>query len=146
MQKLRCNRTTSSWKLQERTSFVFFLHTLLSFYFIYLFLALLRFVAALELSLVVASGDFSSLRCMGFSLQWLLLLQSMGSRCTSFSSRSTRVQYLWHMGFVPLQHVGSSRIRDQTCVPCIGRWILIHCTTREALQERIFLLLVFSSF
>ena len=27
--------------------------------------------------------------------------------------------------------VGSSRIRDQTCVSCIGRQIPIHCTTRE---------------
>ena len=32
------------------------------------------------LSLVVASGGYSSLWCMGFSLQWLLLLQSTGSR------------------------------------------------------------------
>ena len=27
----------------------------------------------------------------------------------------------------------SSQTRDQTCVPCIGRQILIHCTTREVL-------------
>ena len=25
---------------------------------------------------------------------------------------------------------GISQIRDQTYVPCIGRWILIHCTTK----------------
>ena len=25
----------------------------------------------------------------------------------------------------------SSRTRNQTCVPCIGRWILNHCATRE---------------
>ena len=35
------------------------------------------------------------------------------------------------MDLVALQHVGSSRTRDWTCVPCIGRWILNHCTTRE---------------
>ena len=35
------------------------------------------FVAARGLSLVAASGDYSSLRCTGFSLQWLLLLRSM---------------------------------------------------------------------
>ena len=28
-------------------------------------------------------------------------------------------------------HVGSSRTRDRTCVHCIGRRILNHCTTRE---------------
>ena len=30
-------------------------------------------------------------------------------------------------------HVGSSRTRARTLVPCIGRWIPNHCTTREAL-------------
>ena len=38
------------------------------------------FVAACGLSLVAASGGYSSLRCMGFSLRWLLLLRSMDSR------------------------------------------------------------------
>ena len=38
------------------------------------------FVAACRLSLVAASGGYSSLRCTGFSLRWLLLLQSMGSK------------------------------------------------------------------
>ena len=36
------------------------------------------------------------------------------------------------MGLVALQHMGSSQTRDQTCVPCIGRRILNHRTTREA--------------
>ena len=31
-------------------------------------------------------GGYSSLWCTGFCLQWLLLLQSTGSRCTGFSS------------------------------------------------------------
>ena len=34
------------------------------------------------LSLVVLSGDYSSLLCKGFSLRWLLLLWNTGSRCT----------------------------------------------------------------
>ena len=50
------------------------------------------FFAAHRLSLVAASGDYSSLRCMGFSLQWLLLLQSMGSRHVGFSSCGTGAQ------------------------------------------------------
>ena len=41
---------------------------------------------------------------------------------------------MWHTGLVALQHVGSSGTRAQTCVPCIGRWILNHCTNREALK------------
>ena len=43
-------------------------------------------------SLAVASGDYSSLRCVGFSLQWLLLLQSTGSRHVGFSSCGTWAQ------------------------------------------------------
>ena len=38
------------------------------------------------LSLVAVSGGYSSLRCTDFSLQWLLLLQSTGSRHAGFSS------------------------------------------------------------
>ena len=37
------------------------------------------------------------------------------------------------MGLVAPRHVGTSRTRAWTCVPCIGRWILNHCATREAL-------------
>ena len=35
------------------------------------------------------------------------------------------------MGLVAPRHVGSSRTRARTSVPCIGRRILIHCATRE---------------
>ena len=38
------------------------------------------FVAVRGLSLVVVSWGYSALQCTGFSLQWLLLLQSMGPR------------------------------------------------------------------
>ena len=44
------------------------------------------FIAARGLSLVVVSGGYSSLPCMSVSLQWLLSLQSTGSRLKSFSS------------------------------------------------------------
>ena len=42
------------------------------------------------LSLVAASGGYSSLWCTGFSLQWLLLLRSLGSKRAGFSSCGTR--------------------------------------------------------
>ena len=48
------------------------------------------FVAAFGLSLVVVSGGYSSLQCAGFSLWWLLLLWSTGSRRVGFSSCGTR--------------------------------------------------------
>ena len=59
--------------------------------FIYFWLCWV-FVVAHGLSLDAVSGRYSSLQCMGFSLQWLLLLQSMGSRHAGFSSCGTRVQ------------------------------------------------------
>ena len=101
------------------------------------------FFAARGLPLVAASGGYSQLRCVGFSLRWLLLLWSMGSRCVGFSSCDTWAQQLWLAGsrvqaqqlwctsLVAPRHVGSSRTRERTRVPCIGRQILNHCTTRE---------------
>ena len=46
--------------------------------FIYFWLCRV-FVAACGLSLVAESGGYSSLRCAGLSMQWPLLLRSMGS-------------------------------------------------------------------
>ena len=50
------------------------------------------FVAVHGLSLVAVKGGYSSLRYVVFSLRWLLLLQSMGSRCTGFNSCGMRAQ------------------------------------------------------
>ena len=61
--------------------------------YIYLFIYLwLRwvFVAACGLSLVAVSKGYSSLRCAGFSMRWLLLLWTMGSRRAGFSSCGAR--------------------------------------------------------
>ena len=41
---------------------------------------------------------------------------------------------MWLTGLVAPRHVGSSQTRAQTRVPCIGRQILNHCATREALH------------
>ena len=53
--------------------------------FIYFWLCWV-FVAAHGLPLVAANRGYSSLRCTGFSLQWLLSLWSMGSRRVDFGS------------------------------------------------------------
>ena len=37
------------------------------------------------------------------------------------------------MGLVAPRHVGSSRTRPRTRVPCIGRWVLNHSASREVL-------------
>ena len=97
--------------------FVTYTYFLLVFFLIYLFYLFIIFVCvrvfvvACGPSLVAASRGYSLLRCAGFSLWWLLWLWSMGSR---------------HAGLVAPWHVGSSRTRAQTHVPCIGRWILNH--------------------
>ena len=47
--------------------------------FLFLFFCLcLVYLAAHVLSLVLATGGYSSSQCSGFSLQWLLLLWSLG--------------------------------------------------------------------
>ena len=68
------------------------------FYLFFIFGCVGVFIAACGLSAVVASGGYSLLRCAGFSLQWLLLLRSTGSRRTGFSSCSTWAQQLRHTG------------------------------------------------
>ena len=44
-------------------------------------------------------------------------------------------QQLWCLGLVALWHVGSSQIREQTCVSFIARRILYHSATREAQEN-----------
>ena len=61
--------------------------------FIYLFIYLWLhwvFITLCGLSLVAASRGYSSLQFPGFSLWWLLLLRSTGSRHAGFSSCGTR--------------------------------------------------------
>ena len=80
---------------------------------------------------------------------WLLiavasLVEEHGLQTLGFSGCGTQAQYLQlgsRVGSVAVVHglyysghVESSWTRDQTHVPCIARWILIHCTTR-AVQD-----------
>ena len=117
-----------------------------NYLFIYLFIYFWLhwvFGAARGLSLVVVSGGYSSLRCAGFSLRWLLLLWNTGSRRMGFSScgmwaqklwlvgSRAQAQYLWCTGLAAPRHLGSSRTRARTRVSCTGRRILNHCATRE---------------
>ena len=102
---------------------LFFFLNFIYFYFWLLWV----FLAAHRLSLVAASGGCSSLRCAGFLLPWPLLW-STGSRHTGSAVVARRLT-----GLVAPRHVGSSWTRPQTPVPCVGRRILNHCATREAL-------------
>ena len=107
-------------------------------YFIYIYFGpRWVFIAARGPSLVVVSGGYSLLRCPGFSLWWLHLLWSTGSRRMGFSSCGSRAlehrfsscgtwAYLLH-GMWDLPGRGLDPMS-----PCTGRRILNHCATREA--------------
>ena len=53
--------------------------------------------------------------------------------CCGAQAPDAQAQQLWLTGLVAPRHVGSSWTRARTRVPCIGRQILNHCATREAL-------------
>ena len=71
------------------------------FFLIYVFILFISFwlrwvfLAACVLSLVAASRGYSSLWCAGFSLWWLFLLRSSGSRHAGFSSCGLRALERW---------------------------------------------------
>ena len=65
------------------------------------FLVMLDLCCCACFSLVVASGGYYSLRCMGFSWWRLLLLWSTGSRHTSFSRWGTWAQLLCDVWDLP---------------------------------------------
>ena len=82
----------------------------LSFSFHFIFFVVLKFFvpgfgcsrSALQHMESLQCGEWGRLfiAVQGFSLPWLLLLQSTGSRYAGFRSCSTWAQQLWHMGFV----------------------------------------------
>ena len=94
---------------------------------IYLFLVTVGLHCCLGFSRVVESWGYSLVSVCG-------LLVAVACLVVEHRPEEHRLQELWHMGLVALQRVGSSQTRDRTCVPCIGRQILIHCTTREVLS------------
>ena len=113
-----------------QADFFFFFKIVVIFSFLNLFIYFWLcwvFVSVRGLSLVAASGGHSSSQCAGRSLSRPLLLRSRGSR---------------RAGSVVVAHGPSCSVAcgifpdqgSRTRVPCIGRRILNHCTTREARQ------------
>ena len=117
---------------QSRSLFFFLRFILFIYLFIYFIGCVGSSIAVCWLSLVAASGGYSSLRCEGFSSQWLLLLWSTGSRHTSFSSCGTRasvvvVHGLKSAGSVVVAHglsysAACGILLDQGSTPCPLHW------------------------
>ena len=66
-----------------------------------------------------------------------------GLSCCGAQAPDAQAQQLWLTGLVAPRHVGSSRTRARTRVPCIGRQILNHCASREAPDLHFFTVFYF---
>ena len=133
------NNKVSALKFERKHGQIFFKGKYFYFLKIYLFLFIFGCIGSSLLR-----TDFLQQRRAGGTLRlavhrllmwWLLLLWSTGSRHVGFSSCGMQAQQLWHTGLVTPRHVGSSQTTGRTPIPCIGRQILNHCTTREVLMD-----------
>ena len=84
------------------------------------------------------AGGSALVACTGFSLQWVLLLQSTGCRASvvvvhGLCSVQALVLVAHGLSCPAARGIfpGHLQIRDLTCVPFIGRQILNHWTIRE---------------
>ena len=98
-------------------------------------------------SLVVESGGYSLVgvqACCKEQTQEHLDFRSCGmwAHQLQIPGSGAQAQLLWHTGLVAPGPVGSSWTRNQTCVSCIGRQILYHWATREALSSFFFFFLI----
>ena len=78
----------------------------------------------------MVSRGFSSSCCVGFSLRWLLVAEHRPQRAWVSVIAASRLSSCYR-SFVAPRHVGSSLIRNQTPVSCIGMRILNHWNARE---------------
>ena len=61
-----------------------------------------------------------------------------GFSCHEAQALEYRLRRCGACQLVAAQHVDYSQTGDQTCVPCIVRQILFHCTTWEVLKKNFF--------
>ena len=101
------------------------------------------FIATCWFSLVLVSGDYSSCVAQashygGFSWSraqvlgtWTSGVQHTGSVVVDTGCTANGFQWLSWTGFSCPCHLESYQTRDWTHVPCNGRQMLTHCTTRD---------------
>ena len=82
------------------------------------------FIAACRLSLVAVSGSYSLLPCVGFSLEWLLLLRSTGSRLAGSVVVPPRLQSTGSVVVAPGLSCSAACgiFPDQDSNPCPLHW------------------------
>ena len=85
------------------------------------------------LSLVSVSGGFSPVARPGLLVMGASLVAEQGLKAHGLQYLQHAGSAVGHMGLVAPWDVESSPTRDQTHVPCIGRQILSHWTTRNVL-------------
>ena len=113
----------------------FFLKEFLYFYFLFIYLLLFFFCCVG--SSFLCKG-FPQLRQAGATLhRGARASHYRGLSCCRAQAPDVQAQQLWLMGPAAPRHVGSSQTRARTRVPCIGRQILNHCATREALYSNL---------
>ena len=119
---------------------LFFFLIINNFYFILFFLTGNK---SFFLNLFIYGCVGSSFLCEGFLQLWQVgatlhcgawAFHYCGLSCCGAQAPDAQAQQLWLTGPVAPRHVGFSQTRAQTRVPCIGRQILNHCATREALE------------
>ena len=76
-------------------------------------------------------GGFSCCRARALGMRASVVVARGLSSCGSWALEH-RFSSCGAWALAAPWHVGSSQTRARTCVPCIGRRILNHCTTREA--------------
>ena len=84
---------------------------------------------------LLLSSDCNERGLVFISVQGLLIV---GASLVEHGLQECGLQWLQHVGLVAPWQVGSSWTRDRTLVPCIGKQILNHWTTREALYLTFF--------
>ena len=93
-----------------------------------------------RLSLVMVSGDSLVVAVN----RLLIAVVSLVAEHRLWSTGSVVVAMLHRLSSP--RHVTSSPTRDRTCVPWVGRQILIHCTTREDLKTFFWMWTIFKVF
>ena len=87
-------------------------------------------------------GGFSCCGAQALGV-WASVVVARGLHQLWLAGSRVQAQQLWPMGLVALWHVGSSRTKARTCVPCIGRQILKTTAPPGKSQGLCFLRIIF---